>query len=474
MTEVQDKDITIKLSEEQLMRKRVIYVGDRVAFGVIFSFLLLIGYILLVFRIDNIFLIIPWFFLFILLLGFTFWIWYILTNDDWYYSKHIFANSNFLFVQLIWICWMSFVSSFFALFYGWQHILEVTLLYMLLYIVGYSSGRTLWYHWNKISKNAKIYLILIIILGTLITTFIFGMYFLNIGELRICAYIFIFGLGSLGSMGLNVFMLYLYYDKSGNDVWEDPPSMLVIIGIINTLIVSFIVWLIMILFLPLIPGSKRGGRKTGGGGGKFHKTSRARFPRYYRTRRYYFFGPKVEEERPSVNYYWIIAMGVSATQVSYKRSEIDEAKSKIVDLLFEEEIVPSQKDLQKISEINQPLLDFAIDELTNEKKIKYIRTTSSHWWTKGYCLTEDFNKELIKERGEIDVAQTKKEFNEKIDKLLETIRRKQPIRSKYQLWDLAIEIGLSPKWKITPTLNKLLKEKKIRYSRKAPRGYYIP
>ena len=374
----------------------------------------------------------------------------------------------------MWICWMIVVTSFFALFYGWQHVIEISILYLLLYIVGYIAGRFLWLNWKKLPKNSRYYIILFIILIVLIATISIGTILLNAGNARMCMFIYFFGIGSLCSMGLNVFMLHLYYDKSGNDVLEDPPSMLVIIGIINTLIVSFIVWVIMIILIPLIPGSKRGSRRKGTSSFiKKSSSSGGRFPRIYRTRRYYFFGPKIEEERPSVEYYWKVAMGVIGTEIVYKKAEVDEAKNKIIDLLFEEEVVPTQKDLQKISKINSPLIDFALDELIEEKKIKYTRQTSSHWWTKGYSLTVYYYNKLIEQRGLADKEKLEKDFDKKVDILLKVVKEREPIKTRYQLWDLAVDIGLSPKWKITPTLNKLVKEKKIKYSRKAPKGYYI-
>lgn len=475
MTQDKEEAISIKLGKEQLMKKRVIYVGDRVAFGVVFSFLVLFGYISLVYRRNDIIMMNPWFFLFLIILGFLFFLWYVLTNDEFYFSEHIFLNSNFIYVQLIWICWMSVVTSFFALFYGWQHVIEITVLYLLMYIVGYISGRFLWLNWDKLGKNSKIYLIFFLVIAVLITTIIVGSIFLNAGNLRMCIFVYLFGIGSLGSMGLNAFMLYLYYDKSGNDVLEDPPSLLVIIGIINTLIISFIVWLIMVIFIPFIPGSKRGSRKKGGS--SYHKkgsSSGGRFPRIYRTRRYYFFGPKIEEERPSVDHYWQIAMGIIGTEITYKKAEVDEAKNKIIDLLFEEEIIPSQKDLQNISKINPPLIDFALDELIKENKIKYTRQTASHWWTKGYSLTVYYYNKLIEQRGLVDKEKLEKDFDKKVEIFLKVVKEREPIKTRYQLWDLAVDIGLSPKWKITPTLNKLVKQKKIKYSRKIPKGYYIP
>jgi hypothetical protein len=475
MKENKEDTIMIKLSEKELMQKRVIYVGDRIVFGVIISFGVLLGYILLVFKNKDIIIINPWFFVLLGIMGFFFFIWYVLTNDEFYYSERIFVNSNFFYVELIWICWMSIISSIFAFFYGWQHILEITILYILLYLVGYVAGRFLWLNWKEFPKKTRSFLLISIILAVIIATIIVGTILLISGNVRICIFIYIFGIGSLCSTGLNYLMLHLYYDKSGNDVVEDPPSMLVIIGIVNTLIVSFIVWLIMIILIPLIPGSKRGGRKSGKS--SFQKKSSAhgsRVPRIYRSRRYYFFGPAIKEERPSVDYYWRVAMGIVGTHVKYKGIEVDDAKKKIIDLLFEEEIVPTQKDFNRLLKINSPLLDFALDELINEKKIRYFRSTSSHWWTKGYSLTENYYKEIINERGEIDRAKLERVFNENIDKLLRLIKEKEPIKTKYQLWDLAIEIGLSPKWKIMSALNKLIKEKKIIYSRKIPKGYYIP
>ncbi|MFW9987503.1 MAG: hypothetical protein ACFFC3_02520 [Candidatus Odinarchaeota archaeon] len=283
-------------------------------------------------------------------------------------------------------------------------------------------------------------------------------------------------------MILNALILWMYFDKSGNDVFEDPPSLLIIIGLINTLVLNFFVWVLMVLLLPLVPGGRKGGSSGGGhggvhggghGGSSKSKKKKIKIPKIYRNKKYYFFGPKIEEKRPSITEFWRIGMG-SSIYATYKKTEVENAKKKIIDLIFEEEIVPSLKYLREISKIEHPLIDFALDELLMEEKIKYVKKTSSHYWSNGYCLTDTYKDLLKKERGEIDKKKIEKEFNEKLEIFLKKVKENEPIKTKYQLWDIAIEIGMKLKWKIVPTLNNLIKkEKKIYYSRKAPRGYYI-
>ncbi|MFW9987502.1 MAG: hypothetical protein ACFFC3_02515 [Candidatus Odinarchaeota archaeon] len=194
---VKEEKIKIQLKMKQLIIKRVTYVGDRLALGVGVSFGLLIGYILLVYNIDNIIELNPWFFVFMLFLGIFFSIWYTLTKDEFYYSKHSLLNPNFIIIQLVWFCWSSLMSSILALFYGWQHVLETTLLFLLLYIVGYIAGRFLWLTWKKLSKKTNYIIGLFIIITVVIVTIIIGTTFLNKCNVRTAKFIYVFGIGSL-------------------------------------------------------------------------------------------------------------------------------------------------------------------------------------------------------------------------------------------------------------------------------------
>ena len=244
------------------------------------------------------------------------------------------------------------MALFFSLFYSWQHILEITLIYLIIYIAGYSIARIVWKKWINFKKSVKITLILTIIFSLSILSVTIGTIFLVNGNIRSTILSFIIGFGILGSIGLNALMLELFLDKSGNDVLEDPPSKLVIIGIINTLIVSFIVWILMIIFIPIPPVSKKGGKSA-----KFsYPKSRSRYRSNfwgYRRRRYIFFGPVMEEHHKfSVTHYWDIAMTKKELRDPIVKVQVDGAKKKIIDILLEEEVVPSSKDLQRIVDVH--------------------------------------------------------------------------------------------------------------------------
>ncbi|MFX1316350.1 MAG: hypothetical protein ACFE9T_10835 [Promethearchaeota archaeon] len=451
------------------MRNRVIFVGDRIAFGIFLSCAILIMIFSIFFAFENVMVINPWIFLILGLTALVFFLFYVITNEEFYYVERIFVNSNFVFVEIVWFSITLLIALSLSYLYGWQHILEITIIYLIIYISGYFIARNLWKNWKNWKKSRKIILLLSIIFSILVISVTIGIIFFLNKNFRPGIITFILGLGTLGSMGLNALMLWLFLDLSGNDVLEDPPSKLVIIGIINTLIVSFIVWVLLILFIPIPPASKKGGRR-----GKFSYSKSSSHSRYrsnfwgYRRRRYIFFGPIIEEHNKfSVNHYWDIAMTKKEIRDPIIRAQVDEAKKKIIEILLEEEVIPSSKDLQRLTEIPHLVFDAALDELKDENKIVYHIRAKSNWWAKGYSITGDYYLQLEKMKEikaeEIDA--------EKISLFLEKIRKEAPIKSKYRLWEIGNELGIRPRWKITPTINNLKKEGKIKYSRKKPIGW---
>jgi hypothetical protein len=451
------------------MRNRVIFVGDRIAFGILISIGILIILISIFYAFQNVILINPWIFLILGINTLIFFLFYIITNEEFYYVERIFVNSNFIFVEITWLNATLIVALFFSLFYGWQHILEITIIYLIIYIAGYSIARIVWKKWINLKKSVKITLILIMIFSLSFLSATIGIIFLVNGNIRSAILSFILGFGILGSIGLNALMLALFLDKSGNDVLEDPPSKLVIIGIVNTLIVSIIIWILMIIFIPIPPASKKGGKSA-----KFsYPKSRSRYRRSfwgYRRRRYIFFGPVMEEHHKySVTYYWDIAMTKKELRDPIIKAQVDEAKEKIIDILLEEEVVPSSKDLQRLASVPHFIFDAALDELKDENKIVYRIRAKSNWWAKGYSITGQYYLKLEKKK-EIEVG----EIDEGIISLfLEEIRKEDSIKSKYELWEIGNRAGIRPRWKITPTINKLKKEGKIKYSRKKPIGWSV-
>jgi len=456
------------LNEDQL-RNRVVFVGDRIAFGILISCGILIIIFSIFYAFQDFMIINPWILLILGVNALVFFLFYIITNEEFYYVEHIFTNSNFIFVEIVWLSVSLLIALSLSVFYGWQHILEITIIYLVLYIAGYLIARGVWQNWNKLKKSWKIMAILTIIFSLLILSTTFGIYFLLNRIYRLAIISFILGLGTLGSIGLNALMLYLFLDRSGNDVLEDPPSKLVIIGIVNTLIISFIVWVLMILSIPIPPVSKKGSRSV-----KFsYPKSSSRYRRNfwgYRRRRYIFFGPIIEEHQKfSVTHYWDIAMTKKELRDPVVRTQVDQAKKKIIDVLLEEDVVPSSKDLQRLADIPHLIFDTALDELKDEKRIVYHIRAKSDWWAKGYSITGNYYLELEKKK-EIK----EEEMDEKIITLfLEEIRKRDQIKSKFELWEIGNRVGIRPRWKITPTINKLIKEGKIKYSHKKPVGWIV-
>ncbi|MFX0076417.1 MAG: hypothetical protein ACFE96_13330 [Candidatus Hermodarchaeota archaeon] len=456
----------MSLNKNQL-RNRVIFVGDRIAFGILVSVGILIILISIFYAFENVILINPWIFLILGINTLIFFLFYIITNEEFYYVERIFANSNFIFVEITWLNATLIVALFFSLFYGWLHILEITIIYLIVYIAGYSIARIVWKKWINFKKSVKIILILIIIFSLSILSVTIGIIFLVNDNIRSMILSFILGFGILGSIGLNALMLALFLDKSGNDVLEDPPSKLVIIGIVNTLIVSLIVWILMIVFIPIPPASKKGGKSA-----KFsYPKGRSRYRRSfwgYRRRRYIFFGPVMEEHhKHSVSYYWDIAMKKKELRDPVVAAQVEEAKEKIIDILLEEEVVPSSKDLQRLAAVPHLIFDAALDELKDENKIIYRIRAKSDWWAKGYSITGQYYLKL-ENKKEIKVEEPDEKL---IFAFIEEIRNKKLVKTKYELWEIGNRVGIRPRWKITPTINKLKKEGKILYSRTKPVGW---
>ena len=150
-----------------------------------------------------------------------------------------------------------------------------------------------------------------------------------------------------------------------------------------------------------------------------------------------------EHHKFSVTHYWDIAMTKKELRDPIVKVQVDGAKKKIIDILLEEEVVPHL------------IFDAALDELKEENKIVYHIRAKSDWWAKGYSITGQYYLKLEKKKeikiGEID--------GETILLFLEEIRKKDLIKSKYELWEIGNRAGIRPRWKITPTINKLKKLK---------------
>lgn len=458
------------LSKNQI-RNRVLFVGDRIAFGIFISCGILIILFTLFTVFEDMMVINPWIFLFLGLDALIFFLFYTITNEEFYYVERIFINSNFLFVELVWLNLTLLLSLSLSYIYGWAHILEITIIYLIIYIAGYILARILWKSWSNLKKKWKIILIVSLILFLLISSGVIGTIFLINGNIRSFVIALIYGLGILGSTGLNALMLHLFLDKSGNDVLEDPPSKLVIIGIINTLIVSFVVWFLMIIFIPIPPVSKRGSRSVKLSSPKKRSSSR-RWWIFggYRRRRFIFFGPIIEEhDKYSTDHYWNIALTKKELRDPIAQSKIEEAKKKIIEVLIEEEVVPTSKDLQKFINCPYLIFDAALDELKHEDKIKYHLFLKSHWWSKGYSITGQYYLKLEKKKNikAVDLDE------EKVSIFLEEMRKEEPVKSKYKVWEIANEAGIRPRWKITTIINELRKTGIIKYSRKKPVGWSV-
>jgi len=89
----------MSLNKNQL-RNRVIFVGDRLAFGIFISYGIVIIIFSIFYAFENVMIINPWIFLILGVNTLIFFLFYIITNEEFYYVERIFANSNFIFVEI--------------------------------------------------------------------------------------------------------------------------------------------------------------------------------------------------------------------------------------------------------------------------------------------------------------------------------------------------------------------------------------
>jgi hypothetical protein len=469
------------LTQDQI-RKRVLYVGDRSSFGVSLGF----GIILLLFLLFNTYQIsfidfplLYW--LFILIAIITFFT-YVAINQEFYYSFSVILNPNFILVQIIWVSFLTFVAGCLEPYYGWQQIIDVTLIYLLMYFTGYILGRIIWGPWKTMSGAVKAGLILstLVIFG--VVFLILGLNIISAGDLHWGVLMITYGYGTLFVIAITVLMYVLYIDKSGNDVWEDPPSMLIVIGMINTMIINFIVWFLLVLMVPLMGGGGGGSKKKGssskGSGYKSKRRStRTYHSRYYygyRRRTYILMGSRVlNHPQATVGEYWEAAMGNKEKLVEVDAGDVDKAKKKIIETLMDEGAVPKYKDLLRIVDAEPLAFDLALRELMKDKQVKFNSKTYDEWWTNGYSLAGEKEKELKEKLKDIDTAKVDAEFQTQVDKFLAAVKEQQPVKNRKALFDLAYEIGMRPLWKINHKINELMKQKKLNYKRKRPFGWYV-
>lgn len=453
----------MSISDREL-RKRVIYVTDRIIFGVSLVFIFLISYITIMLLINTI----PsniWFYLILSVNIIISWILYAFLNEEFYFSESIFLNPNFFLVANIGISFSIVLSNFFAAIYSWNHILFMTILYLFLFVIGYFIGRTLWREWKNFKIGTKRTILLVFIGITLLIVFLANIILTN--QLFGAPIVWFIGIGILISIGSHVFTFKLFIDESGNDVLEDPPSMLVIIGIVNTYIISMIIWILMIILIPLFGVSKKKSSRSGSTyksktkGKRYRKRMRG-----YPYRKYLLFGSY--HERKPTEYYWQICLGNRKVQTDQQREKVDKVKKQIINELKVEEVVPTGKDLRNSVNVGDLTFDLALAELLDEQKLKYTYDTQGHWWSKGFTLTGKYATQLYTlESGKITITE------DQIEEFVKEIQKNEPVKNRGKLWELGVDLGLRPKWQILRVIVNLKKEGRLKYSYTKPGGWSI-
>ncbi|MHA1149588.1 MAG: hypothetical protein ACTSR8_15240 [Promethearchaeota archaeon] len=463
MADFEKKDY-VKLSSSEIF-KRVFFVGDRIIAGIIFGFILTVLYLMLI-NVINLLIVAPWFYGVLILIGIICYSLYFIKKGEYYYQEHIFLNSSITLVYIVWICATGIVGGFFMVAYGLEYVLELTIIYILIYLIGYIIARLVFKSWKKKMGYIRIIVLVFVITMIILTPIIGSISFTLISE-SASIITYFFGFGILISFGLNALMLNAFYDKTGIDVLEDPPSKLIIIGLINSMIINFFFWIIMLIFYPIPGKSKKSRSKNSRNKSSYRSKSSYRKISY--RRRFRYFGPPIEREVRPAGYYWMIALNDEIIKEKVPKEDIEYAKKSIIKKLFEQGVVPSAKDLQRLTHIPHILFDLALDDLLDEGKVKYNSTPTADFAIKGYRLAGDLKEKYF---NKIDSNQVQQELEKKEVEFLNIIKNKQPIKSRHELWLLASNIGVRPLWKIEGLIDSLKDRKKIYYKKKSPKGWY--
>ena len=176
--------------------------------------------------------------------------------------------------------------------------------------------------------------------------------------------------------------------------------------------------------------------------------------------------------RATVQEYWDAALGDKEKLVEIDAKDVDKAKAKIIEILMEEQVVPSYKALMRLVDMDHLVFDLALKELKKDDKVKFNSRSYEEWWSKGYRVSGE-NEEILKKKlGELSKDKLEEEYKKNSEIFLKALKEKGRVK-KQQLWEIGKAAGIKPVWKISYMINRLKKEKKIVYTRTKPVGWIV-
>ncbi|MBD3228728.1 MAG: hypothetical protein GF329_11135 [Candidatus Lokiarchaeota archaeon] len=293
--------------EIELMDKRCCFIGDRVVFtqimgllGTAFISLLIEFFKLSLYTISLwwlICLVIPNALIAILAINFK----------TFYFDHHWI--SSFWILLGIWLSFTVYLGVLFdILIKPLYNTFWASLVIALIYYLGYEIAKIIRKKRRSIKKGSLItitigFAIALILSTSIIGGFLYnyslemnGLYYfdyidiLNCQSCVSCIYLFLIGFGVCISALLHYFMLYCLYDPKGLDVKADTPNELYLKITRNSMLLTFISWILLIfLFPPIAGGAKKSGSSSSS---KRTRAVRSRYGHYYG------YGKKIHEDYP--------------------------------------------------------------------------------------------------------------------------------------------------------------------------------
>jgi len=281
----------IKLADD-----RSYFIGDRVVFSqvMLFVFTGLITFVMEAVDIGG--MIIPFWWLFCLILPIGSMIWIALKQDSLYFNYS--WKALFGLFSLIWVSPTVYLGVVIDdYFVGTFNAFWLSVFLALIYTTGYWLAKifrmrrqqTGSLYWKMFAVSAVIIVVASVVGGLLYSSALqesglSPFAFFEILSCQSCVtsvYIIIAGVGIVISMLLHYYMLSCLFDPEGLSVEEDPPNHCYLRIMIISLILMFISWLLMLILIPPIAGGSGGKGKRGGG------VARIRTYRTYATVRNY-------------------------------------------------------------------------------------------------------------------------------------------------------------------------------------------
>lgn len=285
---------------------RSYFIGDRV---VLTQSIALLGTAFISFLIESFNISIPilslWW-LFLLIIPIALILILALKFKSFYFDNHWIVS--FWFVLGIWLSVTVYLGVLLDMVFNPKYsTFWACLVVLLTYGAGYLIARLVRKKRRSIERGKLITISILGCVGLIVSTMIIGGFlyafaleinnidFTDIFAIHSCQdcissiYLILIGIGVSASFGLHYFMLKCLYGEKGLDVIADPPNELYLKIIRNSMILTFISWILLLVLFPPIAG---GGKKSSSGSSKSSRRYHSRYGRVYG------YGKKPSEDYP--------------------------------------------------------------------------------------------------------------------------------------------------------------------------------